>query len=145
MGSLEFNSATYYRYISLDLGQLAQTMGDEDLKKAIAAFTKALFVAVPNARQTTMSGAGDWDFARVFVRKGQRLQLSFEEPVKLKGRESGYLQPSIEELKSQLDKKEKLAGSLFGKLAIYDWGENEGFSIDDLIDALQSHVECGAS
>lgn len=145
MGSLEFNSATYYRYISLDLGQLAQTMGDEDLKKAIAAFTKALFVAVPNARQTTMSGAGDWDFARVFVRKGQRLQLSFEEPVKLKGREGGYLQPSIEELKSQLDKKEKLAGSLFGKLAIYDWGENEGFSIDDLIDALQSHVECGAS
>src|SRR5699024_3042798 len=33
MGSLEFNAATYYRYISLDLGQLAQTLGeDEDLK-----------------------------------------------------------------------------------------------------------------
>jgi CRISPR system Cascade subunit CasC len=46
MGSLEFNSATYYRYVSLDLGQLAQTMGEEDLKKAIAAFTQALFVPV---------------------------------------------------------------------------------------------------
>ncbi len=101
MGSLEFNSATYYRYISLDLGQLAQTMGEEDLQKAIAAFTKALFVAVPSARQTTQSGASQWDFARVIVRKGQRLQLSFEEPVKLKGRESGYRQPSIEESKSQ--------------------------------------------
>jgi CRISPR system Cascade subunit CasC len=51
------------------------------------------------------------------------------------------LKPSIEELKRQLDKKEKLSGSLFGKIAAYDWGENEGFSIDDLIGALQSHVE----
>ncbi|MCG8038450.1 MAG: type I-E CRISPR-associated protein Cas7/Cse4/CasC, partial [Candidatus Thiodiazotropha taylori] len=46
MGSLEFNSATYYRYISLDLGQLAQTMGELDLQKAVEVFTKALFVAV---------------------------------------------------------------------------------------------------
>ncbi len=140
MGSLEFNSATYYRYVSLDLGQLAQTLGEDDLKKAIAAFTQALFVAVPNARQTTQSGASPWEFARVLVRKGQRLQMPFETPVQ-KGREGGYLQPSIEALKGYLDKKEKLSGSLFGKQAGYDWGENEEFSIDELIAKLQSHVQ----
>lgn len=140
MGSLEFNSATYYRYISLDLGQLAQTLGESaDLQAAIAAFTKALFVAVPSARQTTQSGASPWEFARVMVRQGQRLQVPFEQPVKAKG--AGYLQPSIDELKSYLDKKEKLSGSLFGKLGTYDWGEDENFSIDDLINALQSHVQ----
>lgn len=139
MGSLEFNSATYYRYISLDLGQLAQTMGEEDLSKAVEAFTKALFVAVPNARQTTQSGASQWDFARVLVRKGQRLQIPFETPVK-KATEGGYLQGSIDSLKAELDKKEKLAGSLFGKLGSYEWGENTDYSIDDLIGDLQSHV-----
>lgn len=139
MGSLEFNSATYYRYISLDLGQLAQTMGTEDLRKAIAAFTQALFIAVPNARQTTQSGASPWEFARVLVRKGQRLQVPFETPVK--ARDGGYLQPSIDTLKSYLDKKEKLTGSLFGKLAAYEWGENDNYSIDDLVADLQSHVE----
>ncbi|SCX10082.1 CRISPR system Cascade subunit CasC [Nitrosomonas eutropha] len=139
MGSLEFNSATYYRYVSLDLGQLAQTLGAEELKKAIAAFTQALYSAIPNARQTTMSGAGNWEFARVLVRKGQRLQVSFEKPVKAKG--EGYLLPSIDELKAYLDKKEKLSGSLFGKVAAYDWGENENFSIDNLVSALQSHVD----
>lgn len=139
MGSLEFNSATYYRYVSLDLGQLAQTLGEEELKKAIAAFTQALFVAVPNARQTTQSGASSWEFARVLVRKGQRLQVPFETPVQ-KSREGGYLQPSIEALKSYLDKKEKLFGSLFGKLDSCDWGEDEDFSIDELIAKLQSHV-----
>lgn len=138
MGSLEFNSATYYRYVSLDLGQLAQSLGTYDLKKAIAAFTQALFVAVPNARQTTQSGASPWEFARVLVRTGQRLQVPFEQPIKARG--EGYLQPSIEALKNYLDKKEKLSGSLFGKVAGYDWGENENFSIDDLIAGLQNHV-----
>lgn len=138
MGSLEFNSATYYRYISLDLGQLAQALGEDDLKKAITAFTQALFVAVPHARQTTQSGASPWEFARVMVRKGQRLQVPFETAVKAK--DGGFLQPSIEMLKTYLDKKEKLSGSLFGKLASYDWGEDDNFSIDDLVTALQSHV-----
>ncbi len=139
MGSLEFNSATYYRYVSLDVGQLAQSLGSDDLKQAITAFTQALFVAVPAARQTTQSGASPWEFARVLVRRGQRLQVPFETAVK--ARDGGFLRPSIQELKSYLDKKEKLSGSLFGKVAGYDWGENDDFSIDDLISALQQHVE----
>ena len=145
MGSLEFNSATYYRYVSLDLGQLADTLGishsgnTDDLKKAIAVFTQALFVAIPTARQTTQSGASPWEFARVLIRKGQRLQVPFEQPVK--ANVSGYLQPSKEVLKSYLDSKEKLCGSLFGKVAAYDWGEDESFNIDSLITALQSHVQ----
>lgn len=139
MGSLEFNSATYYRYISLDLGQLAQTLGnDADLETPVEAFVKALFVAVPQARQTTQSGASPWEYARVLVRRGQRLQVPFESPVKAKG--NGYLQPSIEALKDYLDKKEKLSGSLFGKIDTRDWGEDENFSVDDLIAWLQGHV-----
>src|SRR5690606_22725177 len=78
MGSLEFNSATYYRYISLDLGQLAQTLGEDDMTRAVEAFTNALFVAVPNARQTTQSGASPWEFSRVLLRRGQRRQVPFE-------------------------------------------------------------------
>lgn len=139
MGSLEFNAATYYRYISLDLGQLAQTLGeDADLKPAIEAFTKALFVAVPSARQTTQSGASPWEFARVMVRNGQRLQVPFETAIRAK--DGGYLRPSIEALKTYLDKKEAMFGSLYGKLGSYDWGEDESYSIDRLIADVQSHV-----
>ncbi|MGL5599059.1 MAG: type I-E CRISPR-associated protein Cas7/Cse4/CasC [Aeromonas sp.] len=144
MGSLEFNSATYYRYISLDLGQLADTMGGDEidtaqLKQAIAAFTKALFVAVPSARQTTQSGASPWEFAKVLVRKGQRLQVPFDVPVKASG--DGFLAPSVDALKGYLGKKEALTGSLFGKLGDYEWGEDETFSVDHLIAKLQSHLE----
>jgi len=138
MGSLEYNAATYYRYISLDVGQLAETLGNYDLKLAVEAFTKALFIAVPSARQTTQSGASPWEFAKVLVRRGQRLQVPFETPIMAKGR--GYCEPSIEALKAYLSQKEKLSGSLFGKQGDYEWGENEDFSIDDLIVKLQSHI-----
>ncbi|MFP7754090.1 type I-E CRISPR-associated protein Cas7/Cse4/CasC [Thermodesulfobacteriota bacterium B35] len=139
MGSLEYNAATYYRYISLDLGQLAASLDKDEIKQAVEAFTKALFVAVPNARQTSQSGASPWEFARVLVRRGQRLQVPFETPVKAKN--GGYLEPSIMELKEYLDKKKKLSGSLFGELGCHDWGEDEDYTIDDLITDLQRHVE----
>lgn len=139
MGTNEFNSATYYRYISLDLGELAKGLDGENLDKAIEAFTKALFVAVPSARQTTQSGASPWEFARVLVRKGQRLQVPFETAVKAK--DGGFLQPSIDEMTSYLDKKERLSGSLYGKIAGFDWGVDENFSIDELIAALKNAIK----
>lgn len=140
MGSLEFNSATYYRYVSLDLGQLVQTLGgDENLDKAIEAFIKALYVAVPHARQTTQTGKNLWDFARVYVRQGQSLQASFENPVKERG--EGFLKPSIIALNQFLDKKEKLSGSLFGKIQDFSWGEDENFTIDSLIEGVQQAVK----
>ncbi len=138
MGSLEFNSATYYRYVSLDLGQLWQNLAGKDLPETVENFTKALFVAVPKARQTTQSGASPWDFAKVLVRKGQRLQVPFDCPVK--STQGGFTQPSIEVLTGYLAKQEKLHGSLFGKQAEYTYGEDENFSIDDLVIALKRHA-----
>ena len=139
MGSLEFNSATYYRYVSLDLGQLCQTLAGQNLPDAVENFTKALFVAVPTARQTTQSGASPWEFAKVLVRKGQRLQVPFETAVKAKNG-GGFTQPSIEFMTGYLAKQEKLHGSLFGKQGEYTYSQDEDFSIDDLIAALKKHA-----
>ena len=137
MGSLEFNSATYYRYVSLDLGQLWQTLAGRDLPGAVESFTKALFVAVPAARQATQSGASPWEFAKVLVRRGQRLQVPFETAIKAK--DGGFIQPSIDAMTSYLARQEKLHGSLFGKQAEYTYGQNDSFNIDDLIAALKQH------
>lgn len=140
LGTLEFNSATYYRYVSIDLGLLYNTcFGDEGFEKALDGFIKALYMAVPNARQTSQSGACVWDYARILVRKGQRLQLSFEQPVKSKG--EGFLTPSIEAMDEMLEKREKLSGSLYGKVADYSFGIDENFSIDDLCKNLINDIK----
>ncbi|NTU67614.1 MAG: type I-E CRISPR-associated protein Cas7/Cse4/CasC [Chlorobiaceae bacterium] len=139
MGSLEFNSATYYRYISLDLGQLWENLGGQDLAEAVDAFTMALFVAVPSARQATQSGASPWEFAKIYIRKGQRLQVPFETAVKAEN--GGFLQPSIVALGEYLRKKERLAGSLFGKEREFTFGEDEAFSIDRLVEEIRNFIE----
>lgn len=138
MGSLEFNSATYYRYVSLDLGQLCQTLAGQGLPDAVENFTKALFVAIPTARQTTQSGASPWEFAKVLVRRGQRLQVPFETAIKAK--DGGFIQPSIDAMTGYLAKQEKLHGSLFGKQAEYTYGQDDSCNIDTLIAALRQHA-----
>lgn len=138
MGSLEFNSGTYYRYISLDLGQLYSNLHGEDMQEAIRAFVKALYVAVPEARQNTQTGLRPWDYARILVRRGQGMQASFDKPVREK---NGYLEPSITALDSQIERNEKLAGSLYGKIADYTFGKDESFNIDELAEKLASHVD----
>lgn len=137
MGILEYNSATYYRYISLNLWQLVETLGgDEDLEKAVMAFTQALYRAVPEARQATMSGASSWDYASILIRKGHRIQLSFEKPIK-PGREGGYADESIKALKEKLDTLETRSGSLYNKIAHIRFGDG---GTDDTIDYVSKEI-----
>jgi CRISPR system Cascade subunit CasC len=138
LGALEFNSATYYRYVNLNLGQLYENLQGQCFKEAIEAFVKALYLAVPSGRQNTMAGYNVWDYAKILVRKGQPIQMGFENPVKASG--EGFLKPSIQTLQSELSKKEKMFGSLFGKMAELEIGNNDN-SIDDLISLLVNSLE----
>ena len=138
MGSLEFNSATYYRYVSLDLGQLAETLRTDDIGDAVALFTKALFLAFPAARQATMSAAAPWNYAIITVRKGQRMQLSFNDPVKP---QADMVAASVESMKAQFEAVEHMYGSLFGlKDKIEIAPSRDGKSIDDVIAALKKDL-----
>ena len=137
MGSLEFNAATYYRYISLDLGQLWQSLNGSHMIESVEAFTKALFIAIPSARQTTMSGACPWEFARITVRKGQRLQAPFEDAVKA-NKSGGLLDSSKTALTEYFKKQEVLWGSLLGKMGEIEYGDKNG--IDEVVSFLKSIV-----
>ena len=138
MGSSEFSSATYYRYVSLDMGQLYDSLGGQGLGRAVSAFVKALFVAVPSGKQNTFSGACPWDYAKVLIRKGQRVQLSFDQPVRA-GNE-GYLLPSIQALNDGLQAQENGFGSLYGKQEEFEISLHDAnsMSIDDLASKLEA-------
>lgn len=140
IGANEFNSGTYYRYVSLNLGMLYDYIGDvEGVKKAVDAFTKALFVAVPQARQKTQAGYCPWDYAHVYVRKGQEVQLSFETPVKATN--SGYLEASKKTMEENLQRNEKLMGSLFGKVDEFVYGDSDEHGIDQLVEKLRADID----
>lgn len=138
MGSLEFNSATYYRYISLDLGQLAENLQTEDIADAVNAFTKALFVAHPSARQSTMAAVCPWNYAIVTLRKGQGLQIPFNTPVRLQNGKD-MVTASIEMLQKRFADVERMYGSLFGLKAKMEIGTECG-SIDSLLEEISKEI-----
>ena len=139
MGSLEFNSATYYRYVALDLGQLARTLRTDEIFPAVESFTKALFLAVPAARQATMAAAAPWNYAIVTLRRGPGMQLPFNTAVRASAKEPDIVGNSIQAMKEQFAAAERMYGSLFGLKAKLEIGLEQG-SVDELLAGLRSAV-----
>lgn len=103
-GTLEFTSATYYRYAALNLGLLADenhlgALGVEDRRAVVDAFLRSAILAVPGARKNSMNAHTLPGYVLGVVKeKGQPVQLvnAFEKPVNSR---SGLLPVSIDELK----------------------------------------------
>ena len=60
MGTIEFTSAVYYRYVALNLSMLADkghlhAIGVEGRRKAVDAFVRAALLAIPTARHNSMN------------------------------------------------------------------------------------------
>lgn len=100
-GTLEFNSATYYRFAALNLDMLTDkdhlgalneegkdVVTQEERRKVVEAFIRATLMAVPVARKNYMNGNTLPGFVLGIVReKGHPIQLvnAFENPVKRTG------------------------------------------------------------
>lgn len=104
--TLEFNSATYYRFAALNLDMLADgehlgSMSREERQSVIGAFIEATITAVPGARKNTMNGNTRPVYVLGVVReKGHPVQLvnAFETPVRSN---QGYAAKSIELMKEE--------------------------------------------
>lgn len=109
MGSLEFNSATYYRFTALNLDMLADeghlgALSKEERQRVVKTFIEATLKAVPTAKKNSMNGNTFPAYVLGIVRsKGHPMQLinAFESPVRSG---SGYLEKSIQLLKAEYDK-----------------------------------------
>ncbi len=61
LGTIEFNSACFYRYSNLDTRQLATTLRDASLtQQAIHAFMQAFVAAIPTGKQNSMAAHNPW-------------------------------------------------------------------------------------
>jgi CRISPR system Cascade subunit CasC len=108
-GTLEFNSATYYRFAALNLDMLADaehlgSMTREERQNVVGTFIEATIKAIPGARKNTMNGNTLPVYVFGVVReKGHPIQLinAFENPIRSS---QGYVARSIELLKAEYTK-----------------------------------------
>lgn len=132
-GTLEFNSATYYRFAALDLDMLSNEAHLADLtleqrQDVVKTFVEATIKAMPTARKTTMNSNTMPDFVLCIVReKGHPIQLinAFEKPVRSS---DGYILKSMELLKAEHQKLSSVWGiNEVWKYSIPDDGAFETF------------------
>jgi CRISPR system Cascade subunit CasC len=71
IGTVEFNSACYYRYANVDLRQFLRNLdGDRDLaRKGLAAFLEAAILAIPTGKQNSFAAQNPPSFVATVVRQ----------------------------------------------------------------------------
>lgn len=103
-GTLEFNSATYYRFAALNLDLLEQHLSAlslEERRDVVRNFVTATLRAVPGARKNSMNAATLPSHVLAVVReKGHPVQLvnAFEKPVWTRG---GLMEESVIRLEQE--------------------------------------------
>ena len=148
IGTVGFNSACFYRYANVDVGQLKSNLhGDEELaQKTLEAFIRASVDAVPTGKQNSMAAHNPPSFVLGVVRRSSLWNLAnaFLKPV-APSREEDLALRSIKALDSYWGKLARMYGdhAVVGKWAVSleeDGVDNLRGSAVPSVDALVENV-----
>ena len=99
IGTVEFNSACFYRYLNVDVAELQKNLqGDEDLTKAtVEAFIRSAIEAIPTGKQNSFATHEKPNFVLAVVREAGMCSLAnaFEKPARA-NQTKGLVEDSIE-------------------------------------------------
>jgi len=97
MGTVEFSSATMYRYATVNLDMLVENLGDDDAAlRALEVFIKGFCLSMPTGKQNTFANRTLPEAVVVSVRDDQPVSLvgAFEKPIRT-NEADGYLTRSV--------------------------------------------------
>jgi len=151
MGTIEFNSACFYRYAVVDWEKLISNLqGDAELaKKGLIAFLEGFVVAEPTGKQNTFAAHNPPEFVAMSIRHDtapRNLANAFEMPIRANKNEALTLSSA-----AKLVEKGKALNTAFGgsgKTYVLDlsgvnlagFGEAVG-SLDELLGKISSEIK----
>lgn len=125
MGTVEFNSACFYRYAVVDYEKLVENLQSEDIaQNGLRVFLDGFVVAEPTGKQNATAAHNPPEYVAVSVRHNtapRNLANAFEVPVRVKGEESLTVVSA-----KRLAEKEKKLSAVYG-----DDGESFYFDLLD--------------
>lgn len=100
LGTVEFNSATLYRYANLNVNELVHNLGSQDAVAGAADFIKAFILSMPTGKQNSFANKTLPSYVMVTIRTDTPVNLvsAFEDAV---NSTNGYVQASIEKLEEE--------------------------------------------
>lgn len=145
LGTIEFNSACMYRYLAVDLEQLAKNLGgDFDIfYKGIETFLMASALAIPTGKQNSFAAFNYPDYYLSVVRTKtapQNMANAFEKPIsKNEYRDSSLTCASICRFEKYWEKNEKIFGTA-GNYTVLNCSD-EKTKIKDEMETFDSWVK----
>lgn len=132
IGTIEFASATVYRYATINVDLLRENLGDDAVAdRAVELFVDSFVRSMPTGKITTFANRTLPDAVLVQVRNDQPINMSgaFEEPI-VAGR-YGFAEPAIERFVEFESRLRELTG-LKAVESLVSWSTPRGESFSEL-------------
>jgi CRISPR system Cascade subunit CasC len=106
LGTIEFNSATLYRYANVNVNELVRNLGEVDTIQGISAFIKAFLLSMPTGKQNTFANKTLPNYVMITIRTDTPVNLvsAFEDPIKSN---HGYVEKSVQGLEDEYQAAQK--------------------------------------
>jgi CRISPR system Cascade subunit CasC len=150
IGTVEFNSATLYRYATIDVDRLRDNLGDGPAaRRAVEAFLRAFVTSMPTGKQNTFANRTLPDAVLVRVRATQPINFvgAFEDAIGAH-ETAGRVQEAADRLATHAKEVEHAYGEAPVRLWVVRVGARtkalaeigHEVTLDELIEAVGAHV-----
>ena len=120
LGIAQYTNGVFYRSTTIDREQLHRSwsgIDNPEAKEQLAQMVEALLYALPKGKKNSTAPYVMPDFLLAET-QSHRVAYDFEQPVKAKSKDGGYMTPSIERLKEQFDAARRFDPENFGDLCL---------------------------
>ena len=147
LGTVEFNSACFYRYLAIDLRLLKQNLQDdaELLERGLTAFLRAAIQAIPSGKQNIFAAHNPPSFIAIRHRTdGPPLNMAnaFENPVTIGGQAGpqSYTSLSVQKLGEYWGGLDEFYGTS-GQTAYWSLDKSVPFEVGETVKSLDALLE----
>lgn len=136
LGSIDFNSATLYRYANLNMNELINNLNEADAIHGAADFIKDFVLTMPTGKQNTFANKTVPNYVMVTIRTDTPVNLvsAFEEPVDSR---NGYVAPSIKRLEKEYEITSKLVDRPVSNFVLSQADSQVGDQVTNLSELLE--------
>lgn len=136
LGTIDFNSATLYRYANVNMNELVHNLNAADAIKGTADFIKDFLLSMPTGKQNTFANKTLPSYVMVTIRRDTPVNLvsAFENPVTSN---SGYVAPSITKLEAEYQRTQAFVDEPVANFVLGKSDSKIGTNVAKLSDLLE--------
>lgn len=141
LGTLEFNSSTYYRYANVAVHEFVKQLGDKEVAvNALKLFLEAFANSIPSGKSNSYANLTLPNAIVVSLREDRPVNLvtAFEKPIK--AYEDGFVDESIRKLEDEFGKVERFVKKPIITLSVGTQMNKNVDTLSDLLDTIGKEI-----